>query len=77
MVRLSSTNSTSPFLTRAPSANLTSTISLSTRGLIATLAMVVTVPSAESRIGTDRVSAVATVTGTLRWGARGDWAAAF
>ena len=37
-------------------------ISLSTRGLIATLAMVVTVPSASSRTGTDFLTALATVT---------------
>ena len=62
--RLSRTNRTSPCLTRAPSSNFTAMISLSTRGLMATLAMVVTVPSASSRTGTDFLTALATVTPT-------------
>ena len=40
-------------------------------GLIATLAMVVTVPSASRRTGTDCFTATATATGTVRWLARG------
>ena len=77
IVRLSSTNRTSPCLTRAPSSNFTAVISLSTRGLIATLAIVVTVPSASRRIGTDFLTTVATVTGTARWSPRDACAAAF
>ena len=77
IARLSRTNSTSPCLTRAPSSNLTAVISLSTRGLIATLAMVVTVPRASSRTGTDFLTALATVTPTTRWSPRGACAAAF
>ena len=75
--RLSRTNRTSPCLTRAPSSNLTAMISLSMRGLIATLAMVVTVPSASSRTGTDFLTALAAVTPTTRWSPRGACAAAF
>ncbi len=53
-------------------------ISLSMRGLMATLAMVVTVPSASSRIGTDFLTALATATGTVALAiAAGACAAAF
>ena len=70
IARLSRTNRTSPCLTRAPSSNCTAMISLSTRGLIATLAIGVTVPSASSRTGTDFLTALATVTRHRRAGRR-------
>src|SRR5712671_891449 len=52
-------------------------ISLSMRGLTATAAMVVTVPSASSRTGTDCLTALAAVTPTTRWSPRDACAAAF
>src|SRR5712671_55095 len=52
-------------------------ISLSTRGLTATAAMVVTVPSASSRTGTNCLTALAAVTPTNRWSPRDACAAAF
>ncbi len=64
--RPSSVNSRSPFLTSAPSRKCTAVIAVSTRALMATLAIGVTLPSDSRRTGTALRSAVATSTGTTR-----------
>ena len=64
--RPSSVNSRSPCFTSAPSRKWTAVIAVSTRALMATLAIGVTVPSASMRTGTVLRTAVATSTGTTR-----------
>jgi hypothetical protein len=75
IARVSSVNRRSPLATLAPSAKCTPTISLSSRLLTATLAIVVTLPRPSSSTGMLFFTAVATSTDTGR-GPCGAWAIA-
>jgi hypothetical protein len=68
IARQSSVNSRSPLLTWAPSRKWTPTMVVSTRALMATLAIGVTVPSASSWTGTFSREALAVSTWTTRAG---------